>query len=195
MRNKKTMNEIPEIGMLEQELQKEKRKHQFGTVFRNTLFSLVVVIAIAVIVATLILPILQINGSSMEESLYNGDIVVTVRGTAVQRGDIIAFYYNNNILIKRVIGVSGDWIDMDPDGTVYVNGERLEEDYVREKAFGECDLEFPYQVPEDRFFVMGDHRTTSIDSRSSAVGCVSGEMILGKLLFRVWPFDRLGQIQ
>ena len=141
----------------------------------------------AVLVATLWLPVLQIYGSSMTPTLEEGDIVVSIKSKTYETGDIVAFYYNNKILIKRVIAGSGDWVDLDEDGTVYVNGEKLDEPYVKDKAFGECDLELPYQVPESRIFVMGDHRSVSVDSRSKAVGCVAEEQIVGKLVCRIWP--------
>lgn len=145
----------------------------------------------AVLVATLWLPVLQIYGSSMTPTLEEGDIVVSIKSKTYETGDIVAFYYNNKILIKRVIAGSGDWVDLDEDGTVYVNGEKLDEPYVKDKAFGECDLELPYQVPESRIFVMGDHRSVSVDSRSKAVGCVAEEQIVGKLVFRIWPLTGL----
>ena len=145
----------------------------------------------AVLVATLWLPVLQIYGSSMTPTLEEGDIVVSIKSKTYETGDIVAFYYNNKILIKRVIAGSGDWVDLDEDGTVYVNGEQLDEPYVNDKAFGECDLELPYQVPESRIFVMGDHRSVSVDSRSKAVGCVAEEQIVGKLVCRIWPLTGL----
>ena len=145
----------------------------------------------AVLVATLWLPVLQIYGSSMSPTLEEGDIVVSIKSKNYETGDIVAFYYNNKILIKRVIASSGDWVDLDEDGTVYVNGEKLDEPYVKDKAFGECDLELPYQVPESRIFVMGDHRSVSVDSRSKAVGCVAEEQIVGKLVCRIWPLTGL----
>lgn len=118
-----------------------------------------------------------------------------MRNGTYQRGDIIAFYYNNKILVKRVIGMPGEWVDMDENGNVTIDGEPLEEPYLTEKSLGECDIELPYQVPEGRYFVMGDHRSVSSDSRSSQVGCVSEEQIVGKLLFRLWPLDEIGPIE
>jgi signal peptidase I len=140
------------------------------------------------------MPVLRVYGNSMTPNLTNGDIVVLMKSSDFETGDVIAFYYNNKILIKRVIACSGDWVDMDEDGTVSVNGEVLDEPYVSELAYGECDISFPYQVPDNRVFVMGDHRSVSVDSRSSQIGCVSEEQIVGKLEFRVWPFKRLGGI-
>lgn len=178
---------IPEVAELESELKREKYKSRYWKVFRSTVYILITVAAVAVLVATLWLPVLQIYGSSMSPTLEEGDIVVSIKSNTYETGDIVAFYYNNKILIKRVIASSGDWVDIAEDGTVSVNGEELDEPYLTEKAFGECDLELPYQVPESRIFVMGDHRSVSVDSRSKAVGCVAEEQIVGKLVCRIWP--------
>ena len=187
-------SEVPSIELLEQELKKEKQKSTFGRVLRSTIFSLLVVAAAAVLIAMLVLPVLQIQGSSMEETLYEDDIVVAVNGSKYTTGDVIAFYFNNNILIKRVIATSGQWVDIDDDGNVYVDGTKLDEPYITEKTKGDCNITLPYQVPEGRVFVMGDHRATSVDSRNTKVGCISDEMVVGRLLLRVWPFDKFGPI-
>lgn len=186
--------ELPSIELLEEELKKESYRRRYKRVLRSTVFSLLVVAAIAVIVAVLILPVLQIIGTSMTDTLQDGDIVVAVNGSKYDTGDVVAFYYNNSILIKRVIARAGDWVDIDEDGNVYVNGELLDEPYVTEKAMGECDIELPYQVPDGKCFLMGDHRTTSIDSRSTEVGCIGSEMVVGKLLLRIWPLSDIGMI-
>ena len=192
---KEKVHEIPTAEQLEAELKRERYKRRYHSVFRSTVYTLVVVAAVAVLVATLWLPVLQIYGSSMSPTLRNGNIVVSVKSGDFQSGDIIAFYYNNKILIKRVIAGPGDWVNIEEDGTVYVNNARLEEPYLTEKALGECNIEMPYQVPESRLFVMGDHRSISVDSRSTAVGCVAEEQVVGKILFRVWPLDNFGKIQ
>ena len=161
---------------------------------RSTVSVLLVVTAAAVLVSNLLLPILRIYGSSMTPTLMDGNIVAAVRNGSYERGDVIAFYYNNKILVKRVIGLPGEWVDIDGQGNVSIDGEPLEEPYLEEKALGETDMELPYQVPDGRYFVMGDHRSVSSDSRSSAVGCVSEEEIVGKLIFRIWPLDEFGAI-
>ena len=191
--SKKQM-EVPSIELLEEELKKERYRSNYTRVLRSTIFSLLVVAAVAVIVAVLLLPVLQITGTSMTETLNDGDIVVAVSGAKYQIGDVVAFYYNNTILIKRVIATAGDWIDIDQDGTVYVNGEMLDEPYVTEKALGDCNIALPYQVPDGRWFLMGDHRATSIDSRNSAIGCIGDDMVVGKLLMRVWPLREIGLV-
>ena len=186
--------QAPTVEQLEKELNRENYRKRYNRVLRNTIYTLITVAAIAVLVATLFLPVLRIYGSSMTPTLSDGDIVVSVKGGEYSRGDVVAFWFNNKILVKRVVALPGEWVDIDADGTVSVNGEPLAEPYLTDKALGECDLELPYQVPDGRLFVMGDHRSTSQDSRSSAVGCVSEEMLVGRLVFRVWPFEGFGTI-
>ena len=164
-------------------------------VLRSTIYTLITVAAIAVLIAVLFLPVLRIYGSSMNPTLNEGDIVVSLKGSNFKTGDIIAFYYNNKILVKRVIANTGDWVDIDDAGNVSVNGVKLDEPYIEEKAFGETDIKLPYQVPEKRIFVMGDNRSVSVDSRNTSVGCVAEEQIVGKIVFCVWPFINFGQIQ
>lgn len=179
---------------IERELNRVKYKERYERTLRSTIYTLITVSAIAVLVATLFLPVLQIYGTSMTPTLYDGDIVLTLKTSEFETGDVIAFYYNNKILVKRVIGSSGDWVSMNEDGDVMLNGELLYEPYVVDKSIGECNIEFPYQVPEERLFVMGDHRSVSIDSRNTTIGCISQEQIVGKLVLRIWPFDIWGVI-
>ena len=194
MKNKKIVCP-PTTEQLEGELKRVRYKSRYRSVLRSTIYSLITVAAIAVLIATLWLPVLQVYGNSMTPALQNGEIIFTVKMSEFEPGDIISFYYNNKILIKRVIARSGEWVNMDADGNVYVNETLLDEPYLDEKAFGDCNIELPYQVPEGRVFVMGDHRSTSVDSRNSAVGCVAQEQIVGKLLFRVWPLAKFGRVK
>ena len=183
--------EIPDVELLKKELDRVNYKTKYRSVLKSTIFMLVVVAAIAVLVATTWLPVLQIYGSSMTPTLNEGEVVVSVKGSSFEQGDLIAFYYGNKILVKRCIATPGQWVDIDEDGNVYVDGNRLNESYVKEKAFGDCDIKLPYQVPEDRYFCMGDHRETSVDSRNSSVGCISKEQIIGRIFFRIWPLNDL----
>lgn len=183
--------ELPSVSQLEQELSREKYRRRYGKVLRSTIYTLITVAAVAVLVATLWLPVLQIYGASMAPTLRDGDIVVSLKSSEFQPGDVVAFYYNNKILVKRVIASSGQWVDIKEDGTVYVDGQVLDEPYLEEKAFGDCNIALPYQVPDERVFVMGDHRSVSVDSRNTEVGCVSQEQIVGKIVFRIWPLGEL----
>ena len=182
------------MDQLEDELGREKYKGSFIYALKNTIYFLITVAAIAVLIAVLFLPVLQIYGTSMTPTLSEGNIVLSLKTSKFETGDVIAFYYNNKILVKRVIAHPGEWVDIDEDGTVYVNNVQLEEPYIDGKAFGDCNITLPYQVPESRLFVMGDHRSVSMDSRSSTIGCVAEEQIVGKIVFRVWPLNQIGPI-
>lgn len=194
MNKKKLLEEPIELELLEKELKRERYKRKYTLVIKSTVYTLITVAAVAVLIATLWLPVLQIYGSSMAPHLADGDIVVSTASRQFEQGDIIAFYYNNKVLVKRVIAKSGEWVRITETGDVYVNDILLDEPYVSEKALGECDLEMPYQVPEGKWFVMGDHRSVSVDSRNSAVGCIGEEQIVGKIVFRVWPLKYMGPL-
>jgi signal peptidase I len=187
---KNIRQDVPPVDALKKELKRERYKRRFRRLLRSTVNALVVVAAVAALVATLVLPVLQIAGTSMEPSLEDGQIVLLVKTDKLKTGDLCAFYYSNKVLIKRVIATPGDFIWIESDGTVFLNGQALEEPYVNEKALGECDVAFPYQVPENSFFVMGDHRETSIDSRSSVIGCVADDQLIGKIFCRIWPLEQ-----
>lgn len=182
------MRELPDAALLEAELKRVKDKREFGRLVYNTVSSLIVVAAIAVLLSTLLLPVLRVTGESMTPTLTNDELVVCHRQGDLKRGEIVAFYHNNKILLKRVIGVAGDLVDVKNDGTVFVNGNKLDEPYIDSPSLGNCDIEMPYQVPDNRIFVMGDHRSVSIDSRTKEIGCVAEEMIVGKVLFVIYPF-------
>lgn len=191
---------LPTSQQLEEELSRAKYRKRYRRVLRSTIYTLITVAAIAVLVATLLLPVLQVYGSSMTPTLTDRDIVLTIKTSEFKSGDVVAFYYNNKILVKRVIAQAGEWVDITPEGDVYVGAtqqsmELLDEPYLMEKAFGDCNIELPYQVPESRVFVMGDHRSISVDSRNTAVGCVAEEQLVGKLVFRVWPMEVFGEIK
>ena len=174
---------FPSTEQLEQELNRVRYRKNYAFALRSTIFTLITVSAIAVLVAVLLLPVLRIYGSSMNPTLSEGNIVVSLKGSSFKTGDVIAFYYNNKVLVKRVIATTGDWVDIDEDGNVFVNNVQIDEPYLTDKAFGECNIDLPYQVPESRIFVMGDNRSVSVDSRNTAVGCVAEEQIVGKIVF------------
>lgn len=181
---------LPSAKLIAAELKRERNRRRFRQIIKNAVYALIVVAAVAVLITTLILPVLQIAGTSMEPTLNNGEIVVLIKTDKLQRGDLCGFSYSNKILIKRVIGLPGDVIIIDPQGGVWVNGELLEEPYISEPGLGECDIEFPYTVPEEAYFLMGDHRLTSIDSRSTVIGCIPKDQIIGKLFFKIWPLEK-----
>ena len=187
--------DLPGTAELEEELKRVRYRKNYAIVFRSTVYTLITVSAIAVLVAVLLLPVLRIYGTSMSPTLTEGNIVVSLKGSRFETGDVIAFYYNNKVLVKRVIANTGDWVDIDKEGNVYVNNVLIDEPYLTDKAFGECNIDLPYQVPESRIFVMGDNRSVSVDSRNTAVGCVAEEQIVGKIVFCVWPFSQFGKIK
>jgi len=186
---------MPTVQQLEAEIARVNYNKRYLSVLRSTVYTLITVAAIAVLVATLWMPVLQIYGNSMAPTLQDREIVFSVKTSDFEIGDVVAFYYNNKILVKRVICGPGDWIDIDEEGTVYVNDVQIEEPYVKEKALGDCNITLPCQVPDGRYFVMGDHRSTSVDSRNTSVGYVADEQVVGKIVFRVWPLSEFGSVK
>ena len=188
---KREIDSLPTKQQVETERKRYRRQKAYNKALSGTIYVLTIVAAVAVLIATLVLPVLQIEGKSMEPTLVNGNIVLLTKTVNFERGELCGFSWNNKLLIKRVIGIPGDWIEIDTDGTVYLNGEMLEEPYAQQLSMGECDLEFPFQVPQEQYFVLGDMRESSIDSRNTLIGCVEKDQIVGKVFFRVWPFKTI----
>lgn len=185
----------PTVEEIDQEINRRRYWKRYRSALRGALYSLAVVSAVAVLVVTLWMPVLQITGSSMEPTLNDNELVVSIKTGHFKPGDVIAFYYNNKILIKRVIATAGQYVDIQEDGTVLVDGVTLDEPYIKEKSLGECNIEFPYQVGDGRIFVMGDDRAVSIDSRTTSVGTISSEKVLGRVVFKVWPLSEMGKVK
>lgn len=183
---------IPPIEMLEKELKREQNKLAQRKGLVKTVGILLVVAAVAVLILTFLFPVVQVYGDSMQTTLYENDVIIALKTPDINRGDVIAFWYKNKILVKRVVAMPGEWIDIDKEGNVYIDDDLLEEPYVQQTAFGECNITLPYQVPGGRLFVIGDNRGVSVDSRSSLVGCVAAEQIIGKMVFRIWPLEKIG---
>lgn len=184
----------PSLAQLEAELSREQYRSRYSKVLRSTIYALIVVAAVAVLVATLWMPVLQIYGASMTPALEDGQIVLSVKDPNPEVGDIVAFYYNNKVLVKRVIGTEGDWVTIEKNGDVIVNGQILEEPYLTEKDYGEVSIDLPYQVQEKTLFVLGDHRSVSVDSRNQAMGSIAEDQVVGKIVFCVWPLKAFGPI-
>ena len=191
---RRRITEVADVDLLKQELARERYKRRYRNVLRSTVFTMTVVAAIAVLVATIFMPVLRIYGKSMTPTLNEGEIVVSVKGSDFSRGSVVGLYVGNKLLVKRVIAGPGQWVNIARDGTVTVDGKELKEPYLTEKAYGDVNIDLPYQVPDGRYFVMGDHRSTSQDSRNLTVGCIAEEQIVGRIVFRIWPLKRLGPI-
>lgn len=185
----------PSTEEVKQEISRVRHRRRYRRTLNSTVYYMLLAAALAVLVSTLWLPVLRIYGSSMTPTLEKDELVIVEKHAGFQTGDVCAFYYNNRLLVKRVIANPGDWVNIDEDGNVYVNGTLLEEPYVTEKALGQCNLELPYQVPDERYFVMGDDRAVSLDSRNTAIGCISEEQVLGKIIFRIWPLSEIGAVR
>ena len=188
---RKEISSLPTIKQVVTERKRYRRQKAYNKALSGTIYVLTIVAAVAVLIATLVLPVLQIEGTSMEPTLVNGDVVLLTKTTSFDRGELCGFSWNNKLLVKRVIGIPRDWIEIDTDGTVYLNGEKLDEPYAEQLSVGECDLEFPFQVPQEQYFVLGDMRESSIDSRNTLIGCVAKDQIVGKVFFRIWPFKTI----
>lgn len=174
---------------IKDELNRINYKARYGTLLKSTLYTIIIIAAISAIISTLVMPVLQISGNAMEPKYKNGDIVVSIKTKNLKSGDIVAFYHGNKILVKRVIATSGDWVNIDKTGVVYVNGQKLEEKYLTVKGLGETDIKYPYQVPNESYFVLSDDRTNNIDSRLEEIGSVKQDDLIGKVLFKVWPLS------
>lgn len=191
MKTEKIQHRLPTEQEIESELERVRDNRRYRSALASTIRIIVTAAAISVLIATFLLSALQVQGSSMSPTLENGQIVLVFQKNELQQGELTAFYYGEKLLIKRCIAGPGQWVNIDEEGNVYVNDELLDEPYVSEKSPGESDIEFPYQVPENRWFMMGDNRSVSLDSRSNEIGCIAQEQILGKVAFRVWPLDKL----
>lgn len=185
---------IPELAQLKAELAREKHRSRYRRTLRSTIYALIVVAAAAVLTATIFLPVLRIYGTSMTPTVSESEIVVSLKGSSFEQGDVVALWFGNKLLVKRVIAGPSQWVDIDKDGNVYVDGEPIDEPYVTDKAMGDCNIELPYQVPDEKYFVMGDHRSISQDSRNTTVGSIAEDQIVGKIVFRVWPFEDFGKV-
>ncbi len=179
--------DVPSIEEVKTEIKRVRFKSKYYRILRSTINILIVTAAVAALIATLVLPVVQITGTSMEPTLSEGDIVVLMKTDNLERGDLCAFAYSNKILIKRIIGLPGEFIDIDNDGTVFVNGKKIDEPYIKTQGLGDTDIDFPFQVPDNQYFMLGDRRDTSIDSRNTIIGCITTDQMVGKILFKIWP--------
>ncbi len=182
------------INDIENELKRETYKTKYNRILRSTIYGLIIVISCATIIASLLMPVVEISGDSMSPLLNEGEIVLTVKTKNIKKGDIIAFYHGNKILIKRVIASPSDWVYMNDDGTVFVNGKEINESYIKNKTLGDITIEFPLQVQDNKWFVLSDKRDLIIDSRNSDIGLISNDDLIGKIIFRIWPLKKIGSV-
>lgn len=194
-KNPKNSYTMPSVEAVQAELERVKYKERYKSTFRSTIYVLIVVAAVTILIATTFMPVFRTYGDSMTPTLNEGDIVLALKGNNFDTGDVVGLYVGNKLLIKRVIAGPGQWIDINEDGDISIDGKKQDEPYVTEKALGDCNIELPFQVPDGRYFVMGDHRSTSLDSRNTAVGCIADEQIVGRIFFRVWPFSEFGAVK
>ncbi len=186
---------LPSLKQIQRERDRLRYKARYSRTLKSTIAALVVVAALAVLVATIWMPVLRIYGSSMSPTINEGEIVISIKGSSFECGDVVGLYYGNKLLVKRIIAGPGQWVDIDKEGNVSVDGELLDEPYLMDKAYGDVNIQLPCQVPDGKYFVMGDHRSTSSDSRNASVGCVADEQIVGKIVYRVWPLADFGSIE
>lgn len=182
------------ISELENEINRENYKHSFSKLLKSTLYILIIIIAISSLLATIIMPVVEMSDSTMKPLLNDGDIIITLKNSSLKQNDIIAFYHGNKILVKRVIGTEGDYVNIDISGNVYVNGELLNIKSASNIQKGENTITFPIQVSSDSIFVLSDERDNLSDSRTEEIGCIKKEDIIGKVIFRIWPIKKLGTI-
>ena len=182
------------ISALEEEIKREKYKSKYTKILKSTIYALIIIASISALIGTLIMPVLEVNNTTMKPLLENNEIVLSLKTKKLKQGDIIAFYQGNKILIKRVVAVPGNYISIDEEGNIYVDGEVLNEPYVTNKQKGETNIEFPYQVPESEYFVLSDERDKTNDSRNEDIGLIKKDNVIGKVIFRVWPLKKLGAI-
>ena len=194
-KNPKNSYTMPSVEAVQVELARVKYKERYKSTFRSTIYVLIVVAAVTILIATTFMPVFRTYGDSMTPTLSEGDIVLALKGNNFGTGDVVGLYVGNKLLIKRVIAGPGQWIDINEDGDISIDGKKQDEPYVTEKALGDCNIELPFQVPDGRYFVIGDHRSTSLDSRNTAVGCIADEQIVGRIFFRVWPFSEFGAVK
>jgi len=181
----------PTAEQFGKELKRRVDEMEFRKIIISAAQTLAAFAAVAVLLSTLLLPVFSVHKNSMTPTLLDGELLIFSTVGEIKRGDIIAFHYNNQVLIKRVIATAGESVDINEDGVVYINEAPLSEPYINSQSLGECDLELPLMVPERQYFVMGDNRYISTDSRVGAIGTINSEHIVGKAILRIWPIPKI----